>query len=253
MADEAIVQEEQTSTEENVSKETEEKKEEQSKEQPFSDEQEARVQQLMTEATAKAVAEAKESGRRELQGEQDRNRNTERRAKLAEGTVNAYESSFNGLDEETRKDIELARYREQEKQYQSTAQEDATKQQEADYYQRLNESILVYLDNLNIPRDDKRIDWGTGSQDYVEARNRLDASVAKIINENKKADTEKMKDDFKVLESSLRKELNLDSVDTTTGSGGGNDSDAEFKKGLGDGSLPLNKANMARAKKMGIA
>ena len=214
---------------------------------------EERVQQLIAEATTKAVTEAKDAGRRELQGEQDRNKNVEKRAKLAEGKVSAYESSFKGLDEETQKDIELARLREQDKHYQSTAQEETQRQQEAAYYQRMNEGVLVYLDNLGIARDDKRVDWGSGSQDYIEARNRLDSSVAKIESENKKVADDKMKEDCKVLESNLRKELNLDSVDTTTGSGSGDDSDAVFKKGIGDGSLPLNKTNMVRAKKLGLA
>ncbi len=64
-----------------------------------------------------------------------------------------------------------------------------------------------------------------------------------------------MKDDFDGLESKLRKDLGLDSVDTTAGSGGGSDSDADFKKGVGDGSIPIkgNKVNYERAKKLGLA
>ncbi len=248
---EETVNEEKTSTEETTSEKTEEK--EQSKEQPFSTEQEARIQQMLAQTSSEATKQAVEAGRRQLQSEQDRNINAEKRAKLAQSTVNAYEASFSGLDEETRKDIELARLREQEKYNQTTAQEDATKQQEATYYQRMNEGVLSSLDALGIPRDDKRIDWGSGSQDYVEARSRLDASVAKIISSDRKVAEDKMNEDFKTLESKLRKDLNLDSVDTTAGGGSGDDSDAEFKKGIGDGSLPLNKENMKRAKTLGIA
>ena len=250
---EETVKEEKTSTEETTSQETETKKEEQSKEQPFNEGQEARIQQMLAQASSESTKQAVEAGRRQLQSEQDRNINAEKRAKLAQSTVNAYETSFSGLDEDTRKDIELARLREQEKYNQTTAQEDATKQQETAYYQRMNEGVLANLDALGIPRDDKGIDWGAGSQDYVEARSRLDASVAKIISANKKVAEDKMKEDFKTLESGLRKELNLDSVDTTAGGGGGEDSDADFKKGIGDGSLPLNKENMKRAKALGIA
>ncbi len=247
---EETVNQEQTSTEETTSQETETTQTEQSQERPLTEE---RVQQLVAEATAKAVTDAKEAGRRQLQGEQDRNTNAEKRARLAEGKVSAYETSFKGLDEETQKDIELARLREQDKHYQSTAQEDAQRQQDTTFYQRMNEGVLVALDSLGIPRDDKRIDWGAGSQDYIEARSRFDSSVAKIISADRKVTEDKMKGDFKTLESNLRKELNLDSVDTTTGSSGGDDSDAGFKKGIGDGSLPLNKENMARARKLGLA
>ncbi len=245
------VSQEPVSTEEPVSGD-EPKVEEPKGGEPKPELTEERVQQLMAEATTKAVAEAKEAGRRELQSEQDRNINAEKRAKLAEGTVSAYESSLKGLDEETQKDIELERYRAQDKLSQSSTQEEAQRQQEVAFYKRMNEGALVYLDNLGIARDDKRVDWGAGSQDYIEARNRLDASVAKILNENKKETEEKQGKDFKELESKLRKDLGLDSVDTTAG-GGGSNSDAEFKKGIGDGSLLLTKVNMARCKKLGIA
>ncbi len=251
MTDETVTQE-PVSVVEPVSGE-EPKADEPKGDEPKTELTEERVQQLIAEVTATAVAEARDAGRRELQGEQDRNKNAEKRARLAEGKVSAYETSFQGLDEETRKDIELARLREQDKFTQSNAQEEAQRQQETAFYQRMNESVLTHLDNLGIPRDDKRLDWGTGSQDYIEARARLDASVVKIMSENKKVAEEKQGEDFKNLESKLRKDLGLDSVDTTAGGGGGSDSDADFKKGIGDGSLPLNKVNMARAKKLGIA
>ncbi len=214
---------------------------------------EGRVQQMIAEATSKAVAEAKELGRRELQSQQQVNRNAEKRAGLAEGKVNAYETSFNSLDEDTKKDLELARLREQDKYYQSTAQEEAQKQQTDAFYQRMNEGVLNHLDSLGIERGDKRLDWGAGSQDYIEARSKLDASVSKIMTENKKVTEDKMKDDFKTLESSLRKELNLDSVDTTAGGGGGDDSDTEFKRAWGSGELKSTKANFERAKKIANA
>ena len=242
------VTEEQASTEETTSTTTETT--ESVKEQPFNDEQEARIQQMLAQATATATEQAKSAGRRELQSEQDRNRNAERRVRFAEGTTKAYEDSFKGLDEETRNSIELARYREMEGVYKNSAQEDSQRQQEAAHYQRMNEGVLVYLDNLGILRDDKRIDWGAGSQDYVEARNRLDASVAKIVTENKKVTEDKMKDDFKVMEAKIRKDLNLDSVDTTTGGGSGGDTDADFKRDWGSGTLPATKENMERARKL---
>ncbi len=251
MTTEAVNQE-PVSTEEPVSGEAP-KAEEPKGEETKPELTEERVQQLIAEATATAVTKAEEAGRRNLQSEQDRNKNAEKRAKLAEGTVKAYESSFNSLDEDTQKDIELGRYREQEKINQSSVQEDARTQQDAQFYQRMNDGVLTNLDNLGIARDDKRIDWGAGSQDYIEARNRLDTSVAKILSTNRKEADEKQGKDFKELETKLRKDLGLDSVDTTTGGGGGSDSDADFKKGIGDGSLPLNKENMKRAKGLGLA
>ena len=214
------------------------------------------MQQLMAEATSKAVTEAKEAGRRQLQGEQDRNRNVARRAGLAESKVNAYETSFKGLDEDTQKDIELAKYREQDKYYQSAAQEETQRQQEATYFQKMNDSLVDEVRTWDIDPEDKRIDFASDAPDYFTGRKRFIGSLQKIVRENQKvAETDLEKRLVaKVEEQNLknRKELNLDSVDTTAGSGGGSDSDAEFKKGLGDGSIPLNKTNMARAKKLGI-
>ena len=223
------------------------------KEQPPAPLTEERVQQLIVEATTKAVTEAKETGRRELQSEQEKNKAADRRARLAEQRVETYETSLSGVDEDTRNAIELARYREQEKYNQSESQRETQSEQDNAYYQRMNESVLIYLDNMGIPRDHKDLDWGQGSQDYIEARSRLDISVAKIMREEKNVTEGKREQLFKELETKLRGELNLDSVDIPPGGGSDNDSDAEFKKGIGDGTLPLNKTNMARAKKLGIA
>ena len=260
--DEKVVQAEPVSGKEPVSGE-EPKVEEPKAEEPKAEEPkggepkteltEERVQQLVAEVTTRAVAEAKEAGRRTLQSEQDRNRNVERRARLAESRVSAYETSFKGLDEDTQKDIELAKLREQDKYYQSTTQEETQRQQEAAYYQRMNDSLSEEVKSWGVEPNDKRIDYASDAPDYFTGRKRFSDSLQKIIRDDQKKTEEKQTADFKNLESKLRKDLGLDSVDTTAGGGGGSDSDAEFKKGLGDGSIALNKETMARAKKLGLA
>lgn len=256
--DEKVVPEEKSSEEKTASQETEakaeekteEKAEEKSQEQPLTEE---RVQQLIAEATATAVDKAKEAGRRELQGEQDRNRNVERRARLAESRVKGYETSLSGLDEDTQKDIELARLREQDKYHQSTAQEEAQRQQQGAYLQQMNDSLIDEVKSWGIEPEDKGIDYASDAPDYFTGRKRFSDSLQKIVREKQKVAGEEQVQRFKDLEKGLRKDLGLDSVDTTAGGGGGSDSDAEFKKGLGDGSIPLNKANMERARKLGLA
>lgn len=256
--DEKVVQEEPVSDKEPVSgeepkAEVKEEPKEEPKEQPLSKEQEARVQQLVAEETVKAVTEAKEAGRRQLQGEQDRNRNVERRARLAESRVNAYETSFKGLDEDTQKDIELERYREENKQYQSTAQEETQRQKEAAYYQQMNDSLTEEVKSWGIEPSDKRIDYASDAPDYFTGRKRFSDSLQKIIKADAQKEMDDLREDVKKQNLKNRKDLGLDSVDTTAGGGGGSDSDKEFKKGLGDGSIPLNKETMARAKKLGLA
>ena len=233
---------EQASTEETTSQETGE-----TKTQPFSDEQETRMQQLIEQATSTA----REEGKREMQGVKDREvAEANRRTRSAQNEAASYKTSFGTLDEDTQKDVELARYREQEKYYQSTAQEESQKQQEATYYQRMNEGVLGYLDDLGIPKDDKRIDWGAGSQDYIEARKRLDTSVAKIVGSDRKAAESKLEEGFKELESKLRKDLNLDSVDKTTSSTTENSDD--FHSRVSDPNRKLTKKDMEDAKERGI-
>ncbi len=246
------VSQEQTSTEETTSQETETKEKEQSKEQPFNKEQEARIQQMVAQASTEATNQAVEAGRRQLQGEQDRNKNVDRRARLAESRVAGYETSFKGLDEETQKDVELTRLREQDKHYQSTAQEDEQRRQQDAYYQQMNQSLIDEVKSWGVDLEDKRIDYASDAPDYFAGRKRFIDSLQKIVKENQKKTEEKQGEDFKNLESKLRKDLGLDSVDTTTGGVGGSDSDADFKKGIGDMSLPLNKVNMARARKLGL-
>jgi len=249
---EETVKQEPVSVEEPVSEvkpEVEVPKEE-PKEQPFSEEQEARMQQLIAQATSTA----EEKGRREMQGIKDKEvAEANRRARLAQNEVASYKSSFSGLDEDTQKDVELARYREQDKYFQSTAQEETQKQQQEAYYQRMNETLIEEVKSWGVEPEDKRIDYASDAPDYFTGRRRFSDSLQKVVRENQKKAEEKQTEDFKTLESKLRKDLGLDSVDTTTGSGGGSDSDAEFKKGLGDGSIPLNKVSMARAKKLGLA
>lgn len=217
--------------------------------QPFNEDQQARIQQMIAEETDKV--------RRTIQSDKDKaiaevRREADRKARLAEGKVSAYETSFKGLDEETQRDIELAKYREQDKQYLSLAQEEQRRQDEAVYFQRMNDSLVDEVRTWDIDPEDKGIDFASDAPDYFTGRKRFIGSLQKIVREKQKEDADKVKDDFKNLESKLRKDLGLDSVDTTAGSGG-SDSDAEFKKGLGDGSIPLNKTNLARAKKLGLA
>lgn len=227
-----------------------ESQEEQTK--PFNEEQEARMQQLITNATS----QAKEDGRREMQGIKDREVSAlTRRAESAEGRANSYQSSLSGLDEDTQRDAQLNYYKSQEQVYQSQAQQETQKQQQDANYSAMQQSITDEVKTRGIDPKDSRIDYAQDA-DYVTGRRRFNESLVRIEQDNRqKADTESQKkitDQMAEMERKLRKDMGLDSVDTTTGEGGNVDDDADFKKGIGDGSLPLNKENMARAKKLGM-
>ena len=213
-------------------------------------EQEARVEQLVANATAKAVDEAKETGRRELQSQQALNRNSDRRAKQAEAQTSAYESSFGNLDEETRKEIENAKVRGENQFYKSQSQEDEARRQQETYNIALSQSLRDEVAALGIDTTDTRIDYAADAANYFEGRKRFSDSLAKVVKSEKdnieKTIVQKAEDRFKQLETDFRKEHNLDSQDTTTPSGVVNQSDAEFMADFGDNKIPASKENRAR-------
>ncbi len=244
------VQAEQTSTEETTSTtaETTEKVEgETAKEQPFSEEQEARMQQLMAEATSKA----KDEGKREMQGIKDREvAGANRRAKQAEALSSAYQSGFGDLDEETRKEVETVKMRGENQFYKTQQQEDEARRQQESYYASLNQSLRDEVSNMGIDPTDSRIDYAPDAPNYFEGRKRFSDSLAKAVkvknDDLEKTLIQKAEDKFKELDTAFRKEHNLDSQDTATSGGVVNQSDADFMAKFGDGSLPLTKENRAR-------
>jgi len=227
MTTDGIVQTEQVSTGEPVSSEAQvsPEGEKQPEIQPFTPEQEAKLQQIVTEAASRAAEVAKEAGKREMQGIKDREvAEAKKAARLAESRAKIYESSFEGLDEDTRKDVELARLR-GESQYHQTARQEEEKQkaQEA-YFDQLNKSLVSNLESLGINPKDERVDWAQDAPYYIQGRSRFDSSVAKILKENElkriKEIEDKAKAAFDEMERKLRVELGLESHDTSMSGGG---------------------------------
>lgn len=207
------------------------------------------VQQMIAEATA----QAREVGRREMQGIKDREvGEANRRARLAESRVTAYDTSFKGLDEETQKDVELARLR-GESQYYQTFEQDEKQRREAELYgQRLMDSIVDSVKLLGIDPNDKRIDWAPTETDPLIARGKIDASVAQIV-----------KDDAKVAETKLEERLlarieadnlknrvdaGLESHDKSASEGAGGDSSSR----IANPDYVITQEDIKQAKKDGI-
>ena len=212
MADDKVVRAEQTSTEETTSKGTEE----QSKEQPFNEEQEARMQQLM----AQTASTAKEEGRREMQGIKDKEVATaQRRASQAEATVGAYQGKMSELDPEAAGALRAAGVEVKERYYQGRDAEEAQRGQQEAFARRANESLLTHLRDVGIDPDDKEIDWARDATDFVEGRSRFDASVAKILRGKTVAKEKELDTKFEDMRVQTRKDLGLDSPDTTTSAG----------------------------------
>jgi len=218
-------------------------------------EQEAKVNQMIADATATAVAEAKILGKRELQSAQDKNRaelaRAERRARLAEGSLGASRTQLQSLDPEVAKEMELAELRAERAGRLTLEQEDALRQQQEVQGRALSDSLHAHLTALGIDPNDKRIDWATDSTNYVQGRSRFDASLAQIIKEEKQTMQNSLEKRLKDLEAKMvQAGIDVNSVSTAASVGATAGSDAEFIKKFGEGDLPLNKENVERYEKI---
>ncbi len=216
---------------------------------------EEKVQQMIVDATNKAVTEARELGKRELQSAQDRNKaelaRAERRTSVAEDSLSAAQTHLQGLDSDAAKEVELATLRAREQGRLSQDQEEGIRQQQEVDGKALQESLHAHLKSLDIDPADSRIDWASDSSNYVQGRARFDESVSKIVKENQLNVQSGLEKRLNDLESKVgRVNVEANSVETTTSTGVVAGSDAEFIKKFGASELPINKANVDRYNKI---
>ncbi len=259
MADEQkIVPQEQASTTEQVSTTTTETKKEETKVEPQPLTKEA-IEQMIAEATAKAVNEAKEVGKRELQSAQDRNRaelaKQERREKLAERGRDAAQTHLRSVDPDAADKAELAALRAERDGQTSVEQEEQMAQYKAEAFRKFDGQMTQFVTNLGIDPKDKRLDWAEDETNELLVRQqRILDSAAKIQKDNiqiMKATQENLDKRLKELEKTKKaEEKEANSVETTTSQGVVTGSDAEFLKGFANGTLPLTKVNVERRNKI---
>lgn len=212
--------------------------------QPLSEE---RIQQLISEQVDQAS--------RRFQSEKDKavsevRREAEKRTRYAESGRDAYKAGFDGLDEETRKDAELAMYREKDKSYADLTREDEQRRGQDTYFESLKQSLRDEVQALGIDPDNKVVDYALDEADYFKGRKRFSESISKVLKETQSNAEKKMTDTFKAMELKLRQDLGVDESDTTTSAGVGGGDDAKFIEGMSDGSIPLTKKNEERLNKI---
>ena len=218
-------------------------------------EMEAKVQQMIADATAKAVFEAKELGKRELQSQQDRNKTelarAQKRAQLAENVLGSARTHIQTLDPEIAKELELATYRAKEQGRTTMEQEENAAQQQAEFHQNFIGRQTKFITDLGLDPKDKRIDWGSDAKDYLDAMERIQGSVAKLQKENVQAIQSGLEARLKVLEAKVKaEETEANSVETSTSTGVVAGSDVDFMKKFATGDIPMTKANLARREKI---
>jgi len=209
MADDQIVNEELTSTEETVSPEAEPKPQEQ----PFSDAQTSAIQQLIAEQTG----QAKEAGRREMQGIKDREiADAQRRARSAEDAAARVRGRYENLDPDARQALENEDLRAENLAFKQREQQGLFESQRATEEQALVQALMEHLSDMGIDPKDTRIDWAQEATTRAEGLRKFNKSVAQIAKEDASANAKEAEQDAKDKLAQERKEAGLDSTDTGT-------------------------------------
>lgn len=198
-------------------------------------------QPLTEERLQQILAEERESTRRQLQSEKDKaiaevRREAEGRVRSAESRAQAIKSSLRGFDPETQsieQVTELAELRSQVSSHQTREQEEQARRGFYEVVDNFEANMTQHITDLGI--DPQKIDWGDRDSSNLMDRQRVIlSSVSKIQKENAKVAEDRQKQEFKDLESKLRKDLGLDNVDTSTAGAGGEDSDEAFEEKMAD-------------------
>lgn len=253
MTEEQVVSStEQTSTTETASTEGEKSQEGDATPQPLTEE---KVQQMIAEATAKAVGEAKDAGRKELQSQQDRNiaalSKADRRAKTAEGTLGSAGVLLKESDPEAFKDLQIEELTARVKEHTTLDQEQEAQNQQTAYGQALHDSLIAHLDALGIDSKDERLDWAADATGLVQGRSRFDSSIAKIIKGNQQTMQSGFDERLRAIESKVEgSNIEANSVNTGASQGAISGSDAEFIKKFGSGDVPMTQESMKRYEKI---
>lgn len=212
---------------------------------------EERVQQLINEATQRAIEQGKDLGKREMQGIKDREvAQIKRQVDLEKRRASVYETGFSDLDEDTRSQIESRKLKSENEFYRTQREQEEAQRQQEIYFERLNQSLKDEVTSMGVDPADARIDFAQDAPDYFEGRKRFTASLAKIVKAERESlertALDKAEERFKKLETEFRKEHGLDSQDTSTGEGVVSASDADFMASFGAGDLKVTKENIAR-------
>ncbi len=190
-----------------------------------------------------ALAPAKEAALREIQSVKDRAaaevEKARRKATINEDTLNQVRGTLKEADPNLASQLELAELRARDQHHKEYEMNEGVKQQLTAFDQAFHTGVNQFLGSLGIDPKDTRLDWGSDAKDYLEKRNRIDNSVGKILSENRKEAEKKMTQDFKTLESKIRKELGLDSVDTSHSAT--KSSDEQFLLDYADGKVSDHK------------
>jgi uncharacterized membrane-anchored protein YjiN (DUF445 family) len=177
------------------------------------------TQEQVSKMVQESVALATETAKREIQSIKDKARaeveQAYRRSQLAETTLNQVRGKLKEADPTFAQELEIAELRTKDQHYQQREAEDMARQQQAQFDNAFKNNLTQFITGLGADPKDPRVDWGEDAKDYLEKQNRILNSVVKLQKEDTKKTEDKRSQEVKDIEIKLRKELGLDSVDTT--------------------------------------
>ncbi len=220
---------------------------------------EEKMTALIQQKVDEAITRSTELARREIQSVKDKSRAEVeaaiRRAQMAETTMTSARTHLQTVDPEAAKELELSTLRAKEASRTELEKEEEARKQHETYTKSLNDSLVSHLTELGIDPNDKRVDWARDAADFLQGRGRFDASVAKILKEEKQTIQSSFEKRLKELETKVNKTVNetnaeANSVSTTASQGTVASSDIEFMKKFGSGDLEMTKENVTRYNKI---
>ncbi len=206
------------------------------------------LNQRISEAT-KTFTEQVEAAKRELQSVKDKSKSEVERAlreaQVHKEALSSFKSGLGDIDPEVSKNLELAELKARDKARQTVDYEQLLAQQQQALLETFNSNLTQYVTDMGVKPDDKRIDWGKDAPTLLEKQQRILVSLGKIHKEDSKVAEDRQETAFKEREAKWRKELGLDSVDTSNPVV--STSDVTWMEKWGSGEIEATPANLKRA------
>jgi len=195
---------------------------------PESTPDKSQTQPLTPDAIAKMIedklAPIQEDAKRQIQRVKDKAgaevEKANRRVADAENRLNQVRGKLKESNPDLATELENSDLKSRVEHYENQDKEDQVRQQMAQFDQTFKSNINQFITDMGIEPTDKRIDWGDDAPNYLEKQNRVMASLAKIHKTEAKKYQDSVAQQIKDAEARLRKELGLDSVDTSNSTAG---------------------------------
>jgi len=168
-----------------------------------------------------------------------------RKAAIAESQVNTF-NQIAASNPQLAAQVKNAMTAAQAQAFKERENLDMAEQAKQDFFDKM----AALPEKFGIDPNDKRLDLANDAEDSIVATDRIMTSISTIIAEDAKKADARRSQELKDFEVRLRKDLGVDSADTTAPSGAGTSSDAEFLTKFGEGDLPYTKENVDRANKI---